>query len=122
MGIPGADKVNVEVNVDKVVVTGDSLTQAEKEKIIVAAGNVKGISSVDDKTTVTSVAVEARFYNVVSGDTLSAIAKKEYGNANDYNKIFRSQQADAEPSGQDLPGPEAAQPAVILRLTLPDLT
>lgn len=89
-GIPGADKVKVEVNGDKVVVTGDGLTQEEKEKIIVAAGNVKGISSVDDKITVTSVAVEARFYTVVSGDTLSAIAKKEYGNANDYNKIFEA--------------------------------
>lgn len=29
-------------------------------------------------------------YTVVSGDTLSKIAKRFYGNANDYNKIFNA--------------------------------
>ncbi len=31
-----------------------------------------------------------RVHNVVSGDTLSAIAKKYYGNASDYMKIFNA--------------------------------
>ncbi|MCP2233957.1 nucleoid-associated protein YgaU [Erwinia aphidicola] len=72
------------------VVAGDGLTQEEKEKIMVAAGIVKGISSVDDKIIVTSVAVEAKFFTAVSGDTPGAIARKKYGNANDYNKIFEA--------------------------------
>ena len=32
----------------------------------------------------------ARMHDVVSGDTLSGIAKKYYGNANDYMKIFNA--------------------------------
>ncbi len=35
-------------------------------------------------------AVEERFYEVVSGDTLGGIAKKYYGNAGAYMKIFEA--------------------------------
>ncbi|CAO97580.1 peptidoglycan-binding protein LysM [Erwinia tasmaniensis] len=90
-GIPGADKVKVEVNGDKAVVTGEGLTQEEKEKILVAAGNIKGISSVDDKVVTDAPAAnESDYYTVKSGDTLSAISKSVYGDANQYNKIFEA--------------------------------
>jgi nucleoid-associated protein YgaU len=32
----------------------------------------------------------AKVYVVVSGDSLSKIAKREYGNANDWNRIFEA--------------------------------
>ncbi len=89
-GIPGADKVKVEVNGDKAIVTGEGLTQEEKEKILVAAGNIKGISNVDDKVTTSDSATASSYYTVKSGDTLSAIAKTVYGDANQYNKIFEA--------------------------------
>jgi nucleoid-associated protein YgaU len=34
--------------------------------------------------------VEGRTYEVVSGDTLSAIAKREYGSANEWRRIFEA--------------------------------
>ncbi|MEZ2697270.1 LysM peptidoglycan-binding domain-containing protein, partial [Hafnia alvei] len=34
--------------------------------------------------------VESHFYTVKAGDTLSAIAKAQYGNANDYMRIFEA--------------------------------
>lgn len=93
LGIPDADKVKVEVNGDKATVSGDGLSQELKEKILVAVGNVAGISNVDDKITATDSTgstEEAKFYTVKSGDTLSAIAKQVYGDANQYNKIFEA--------------------------------
>ncbi|QHM75818.1 hypothetical protein C7M52_01775 [Mixta theicola] len=89
-GVPDADKVQVEVKDGKATVTGEGLSQEAKEKILVAVGNVAGISDVDDKVAVAQPTEESRFYTVKKGDTLSAIAKEMYGNANDYNKIFEA--------------------------------
>lgn len=88
-GIPGAENVNVTVENGKAVISGgDGLTQVLKEKIQVAVGNVAGISSVENNIQATDSAQEATYYTVKSGDTLSAIAKHVYGNANKYNTIF----------------------------------
>lgn len=91
-GLPGADKVDVKVEGDKVIVSGDGLSQEEKEKILVAAGNVEGVGDVEDKVTVApgDSAAASRSYTVKKGDTLSAIAKEVYGDANQYNKIFEA--------------------------------
>ncbi len=64
--------------------------QESKEKAILAAGNVEGVSGVDDNMTVAKAAPAAQFYTVVKGDTLSKIAKQFYGNANDYMRIFEA--------------------------------
>lgn len=89
-GVPEADKVQVEVKDGKATVTGEGLSQEAKEKILVAIGNVAGISDVDDKVAVAQPAAESRFYTVKKGDTLSAISKEVYGNPNEYNKIFEA--------------------------------
>ncbi|MFW0767724.1 peptidoglycan-binding protein LysM [Trabulsiella odontotermitis] len=91
LGLPDSDKVDVVVNDNgTATVSGDILSQEAKEKILVAIGNVAGISGIDDKTAVAGGGTESRYYTVKSGDTLSAIAKKEYGNANDYQRIFEA--------------------------------
>lgn len=96
LGIPDADKVKVKVDGDKATVSGEGLSQELKEKILVAVGNVAGISNVDDqiKTTATNDAntnsQDGRFYQVKSGDTLSTIAKQMYGDASKYGKIFEA--------------------------------
>jgi nucleoid-associated protein YgaU len=66
--------------------------QANKEKAILAVGNVEGVAGVDDQMTVSVAAPAAQFYTVVKGDTLSRIAKDFYGNANDYMRIFEANQ------------------------------
>ncbi|MGL4767784.1 MAG: peptidoglycan-binding protein LysM [Formosimonas sp.] len=72
-----------------VTVSGDAATQEDKEKILLCAGNVAGVSCVNDNMTAPA-AEEPQFYEVKSGDTLSAISKAVYGNANHYNEIFEA--------------------------------
>ena len=71
-------------------VYGIAKDQATKEKIILAAGNVQGIAAVDDNMTVDLSQPESKYYTVVKGDTLSKIAKEQYGDANAYQKIFEA--------------------------------
>lgn len=108
-GIPDADKVNVQVADGKATVTGDGLSQEAKEKILVAVGNIAGIASVDDQVKPATPAKESQFYTVKSGDTLSAISKQFYGDANQYNKIF-------EANKPMLKSPEKIYPGQVLRI------
>jgi nucleoid-associated protein YgaU len=73
-----------------VTVSGVAATQEDKEKIVLCCGNVTGVAQVNDMLTVAQPADESRYYTVVKGDTLSAIAKAHYGNANAYMKIFEA--------------------------------
>jgi len=85
----GNPNVQASVDGDKVTVTGEVASQEEKEKILLAVGNIEGVGSVDDQITVTGpVVVAAEFVEVKAGDTLSAISLRVYGNANQYQKIF----------------------------------
>ncbi|WP_064116995.1 peptidoglycan-binding protein LysM [Pseudomonas fluorescens] len=89
----GNPNVQATVDGDKVTVTGEVASQEEKEKILLAVGNIAGVGSVDDQITVTGgVAKEAKYVEVEKGDTLSAISKRVYGDANQYNKIFEANQ------------------------------
>ena len=88
---------------------------AEKEKIILALGNVTGIASVDDKmeTELTSrdviVNADSVFYTVQKGDSLSKIAKAHYGNSGKYHAIF-------EANKPMLKSPELIYPGQMLRI------
>ena len=93
----------------KAVVTGDAVSQELKDKILVAIGNVAGISGVEDKVAVEQAAAESRFYTVKKGDTLSAVSKEVYGNANLYNKIF-------EANKPMLSSPDKIYPGQVLRI------
>lgn len=83
-------KVSYNGDTDTVVLTGEAASQADREKAVLAAGNVQHVAQVDDQLTVATPEPESRFYTVQSGDTLSKIAKEMYGNANEYNKIFEA--------------------------------
>ncbi|MBK5526302.1 peptidoglycan-binding protein LysM [Pseudomonas sp. TH06] len=87
----GNPNVQATVDGDKVTVTGEVASQEEKEKILLAVGNIAGVGSVDDQITVSGpVVAAARFVVVEEGDTLSAISLAVYGNANQYKKIFEA--------------------------------
>jgi len=87
----GNPNIKAEVEGDKITLSGEVASQEEKEKIILAAGNIAGVASVDDQITVSGPAlVASRFVVVKKGDTLSAISLAVYGNANQYNKIFEA--------------------------------
>jgi len=87
---------------ETVTVTGQADTQHERELAVLILGNTKGVAQVDDQITVVQAAavatpaaggapsVQATFYTVKSGDTLSKIAKEHYGDANRYGEIFEA--------------------------------
>ena len=90
LNLPGSDKIDVKVADGKASISGDAISQELKEKVLIAVGNVAGITAVEDNVNVEQPATEARFYTVKKGDTLSAISKEVYGDANKYNKIFEA--------------------------------
>ena len=73
-----------------VTVSGVVADQGTKEKVLLCCGNVTGVEAVNDMLTVEEPADESQWHTVAGGDTLSAIAKKFYGNANAYMKIFEA--------------------------------
>lgn len=83
-------ELGVRVDDDKVTLTGEAASQADREKIVLLVGNHEGIASVDDKMTTAKQEPEGKYYEVKSGDTLSKIAKEQYGNANKYPVIFEA--------------------------------
>jgi nucleoid-associated protein YgaU len=89
LGIP-VDGLKVEVNGDVATISGTAATQADREKAILAVGNTKGIAQVDDRITAAKPEPEATYYTVERGDTLSKIAKEQYGNASKYPVIFEA--------------------------------
>jgi nucleoid-associated protein YgaU len=89
----GVDNLSISYDGSTATISGEANSSADREKIIVAIGNVDGVNSVNDQMTVDAVAdaeLEAQFYEVERGDTLSGISKKFYGTANRYNEIFHA--------------------------------
>jgi len=101
-------KFTVKMDGDKVTLEGEA-TQEERERAILAVGNVEGVATVEDAVTVADAAPPSVFHTVEKGDTLSAIAKKHYGNANAYQKIF-------EANTPMLSHPDKIYPGQVLRI------
>ena len=74
-----------------------------------AVGNTPGVGKVDDQLTVegggaAAAAPAANMYTVKKGDTLSAIAKAEYGDANKYPVIFEANKPMLKDANKIYPG------------------
>lgn len=103
----------------------------DKEKLIVAAGNIDGVVQVDDRLRLVGEEVmtetlpetpppadahdeadepsadeapSSQFYTVQSGDTLGGIAKRFYGNAGKYPVIFEANRPMLEDPNRIYPG------------------
>ena len=83
------DNLDIELDNDKVTVYGITESVDDKEKIVLVAGNVNGIATVDDRISVVAP-VQSRFHEVKSGDSLSKIAKEVYGDPMKYTEIFEA--------------------------------
>jgi nucleoid-associated protein YgaU len=103
------DGLQVDVDGGKVTLRGKVEDQQTSEKVALAAGNVNGVEAVDNQLTVVKTEPEATFYTVVSGDTLSKIAKAHYGNAMKYPAIF-------EANKPMLTHPDKIYPGQVLRI------
>lgn len=106
-----AKGLQVEVDGDKVKVAGMAPSSSEREKIILALGNVEGVSAVEDDIDVEKEEQDAVFYEVKKGDTLWAIAEAHYGKGKggEYNTIF-------EANKPMLKHPDKIYPGQVLRI------
>jgi nucleoid-associated protein YgaU len=110
LGIP-VNGLNLEM-AEQVVISGETATNADREKIILALGNCEGVGCVEDNITVTNPEPEAKFYTVVSGDTLSKISKTQYGDPMKYNTIFEANKPMLEHPDKIYPGQVLRIPAL----------
>jgi nucleoid-associated protein YgaU len=94
---------------EQVVVRGTTDTNAERERILLALGNIDGVGCVEDQIEVRNPEPEATFYTVQSGDTLGKISKAQYGDAMRYNEIF-------EANKPMLAHPDKIYPGQVLRI------
>ncbi|MEJ2085670.1 MAG: peptidoglycan-binding protein LysM [Acidobacteriota bacterium] len=107
------DELAIEVDGDVVTVRGSVNVQETKEKVVLALGNTSGVARVDDQLSVEVEEPEAQFHTVERGDTLSAIAKKYYGDAMKYPVIF-------EANKPMLSDPDKIYPGQVLRIPAAD--
>lgn len=105
-------KIKYNGTTDTAEISGKAKTQADREKAIIAIGNVQNVAKVIDSIDVEEDAPESTMYTVKSGDSLSKIAQNVYGSANDYMKIF-------EANKPMLSEPDKIYPGQVLRIPKP---
>jgi nucleoid-associated protein YgaU len=101
--------LEVSVEGDTVKVKGKAPTQEEKEKVILAMGNVAGVAKVEEEIETPEPAAEPVFHTVVKGDTLWKIAEKTLSKGARYNEIF-------EANRPMLSDPDKIYPGQVLRI------
>ncbi len=110
---------NLEVAFDDGVATicGDCKNAAVRDSAILVAGNIQGVEKVvaDDLKAPPPAAEEpeekVEFYEIVSGDTLGGIAKRFYGSASKYTKIFEANRDIISDPNKIYPGQKIRIPA-----------
>ncbi len=102
LGIPVSD-LDIAIS-EMVTVSGITDTNADREKLILAMGNIENIGCVQDNIEVTNPEPEATFHVVQSGDTLSKISKTVYGDPMKYNVIFEANRPMLQDPDEIYPG------------------
>ncbi|HRO10755.1 peptidoglycan-binding protein LysM [Amaricoccus sp.] len=104
-----AEGLKVTVDGDTVRVSGKAASQAEKEKVILAVGNVAGVAKVEEEIETPEPAAQPVFHTVVKGDTLWKISEKTLGSGARYKEIF-------EANRPMLSDPDKIYPGQVLRI------
>lgn len=104
-----AEGLTVTVDGDTVKVSGKAASQEEKEKLILAMGNVAGVAKVEDRIETPEPAAEPVFHTVVKGDTLWKISERTLGSGARYKEIF-------EANKPMLKDPDKIYPGQVLRI------
>jgi nucleoid-associated protein YgaU len=105
------DDLSVRVDGDRATLSGKVDSQEQREKMVLLVGNTEGIGRVDDQLQVARPEPEATYYEVKSGDTLSKIAKQQYGDANKYHEIFEANRPMLKDPDAIFPGQKLRIPA-----------
>jgi len=101
--------LDIEVDGDTAKVWGTAANQATREKVLLTIGNTQGIANVEDKMVTAVPEPEAKMHTVQSGESLSLIAKKYYGDPMKYKEIFEANQ----PALKD---PDKIYPGQVIRI------
>ncbi|MDH3734334.1 MAG: peptidoglycan-binding protein LysM [Gemmatimonadota bacterium] len=103
------DDLRVTFDDGVATVMGTAASKEVAEKVVLALGNTQGVGQVDDRLAYHTPQPESVFYTVQSGDTLSKIARDQYGNAMKYPEIF-------EANRPMLTDPDLIYPGQVLRI------
>lgn len=107
-----SSKLKIDLQGDKVKLSGQAMSQEAAEKIILSLGNAIGVSQVDTSDLkVDQPGTESTFYTVQKGDTLWKIAESHYGKGkgDKYPEIVK---ANTPP----VKNPDLIQPGWVLRI------
>lgn len=93
----------------RLTLSGTAPTQALKEKIILAVGNMPGVAQVDDRLSGPAAAAAPRFHTVAPGETLWSIAEERLSSGAKHRDLF-------EANRPMLLDPDLIRPGMALRL------
>jgi len=124
---PGIENLEVEMQEETVCVLRGTCASVEaKEKAILMAGNMKGVSAVvaarlkvaasedageEQQDSAFESSSDSQFYTIESGDTLWAIAAKFLGNGSKYPEIFEANREVIEDPDKIFPGQKIRIPS-----------
>lgn len=107
----GLNISNLDVHLNApgdITLTGEAATKADYEKAALMAGNVMGITRVNNQITIAAApeaaAEDARTYEIKKGDTLWAIATQFYGDGSKYPVIVEANQPMIKDADEIYPG------------------
>jgi nucleoid-associated protein YgaU len=111
---PGIDGLDVKYEDGVVSLSGKAASAEAMEKAVLMAGNVKGVEEVKvDGLEAPPQSAEVEFYVIEKGDTLSAIAKRFYGDANAYPKIVAANKEVIKDADKIFPGQKIRIPKTL---------
>jgi len=113
----GITNIGVDFDDGVATISGNCINEATRQNAILLVGNIKGVEKVvADGLLAPPAAPEAppepvdEVYEIVSGDTLGAIAKRFYGNASAYMKIFEANRDIIDDPNKIYPGQKITIP------------
>ena len=114
--LSGVKDLSVEFDDGVATICGECANEATRNNAILSAGNVKGVEKIiaDDLTFPEPPPEEKEkfdVYEIVSGDTLGAIAKRFYGKASLYTRIH-------EANKELIPDPNKIYPGQKIKIPL----
>lgn len=113
----GMEINNFDAQIDaegKVTLTGEVSNTTDWEKVGLMAGNIAGVSDVDNQMSFAAGEEigETKYHTVESGDTLWAIATSHYGDGNKYPTIVEANQPMIKDADEIYPGQVLRIPAL----------
>jgi nucleoid-associated protein YgaU len=111
---PGIKGLTVTYDNGVVSLAGEAASPEALEKAVLMAGNVKGVESINvDGLTAPPQTAEVEFYVIAKGDSLSAVAKRFYGDANAYPRIFEANREVIKDANLIYPGQKIRIPKAV---------